>query len=184
MNELPARKPNRLQGYDYSQNGMYFITICTKNQEEIFGHVVGAVTCRPHVELSNIGQIADKSIQIINDVYPHITIDKYVIMPNHIHMIICIGDVENGRQVAAPTSVPPTVQTVVGNMKRYVSIQCGSSIWQRSYYDHIIRSENDYQRIWRYIDENPIKWKEDHYYASGRSIKSNTERGDTHAHKL
>jgi hypothetical protein len=67
---------------------------------------------------------------------------------------------EHGRQVAAPT----TVQTIIGNLKRFVSIQCGYSVWQKSFHDHIIRDEAEYQRIWQYVDENPALWNEDMYY--------------------
>ena len=160
---LPTRKNNRLQGYNYSQVGYYFITICTKDGHKFFGSIdVGAATCRPFVRLTDIGKIIGESVENINTIYPNVVVDKYVVMPNHIHMLLCVAGLENGRQVASPTAV----STIVGNMKRYVSMQCGFSVWQPSYQDHIIRNEPDYQRIWQYIDENPLKWQEDCYFIS------------------
>ena len=166
--ELPVRKKIRLQGYDYSQAGYYHITICVQNGHEMLGTVVvGAATCRPFVQLSDIGQTANDSINNISKIYPHISVDKYVIMPNHIHIILRVADAESGRvsnlsgrQIAAPT----TVQTVIGNMKRYVSMQIGFSIWQKSFHEEIIRNEKAYQNIWKYIDNNPAKWAEDDYF--------------------
>ena len=111
--------------------------------------------------MSDIGKMIDDSIDNIPKIYPHILVDKYVIMPNHVHMILRVGTAESGRQIAAPT---PTVQTVIGNMKRHVSMQCGYSIWQKSFHEHIIRNEDEYRQKWQYIDNNPAKWAEDDYF--------------------
>ena len=101
MKDLPARKPNRLKGYDYSQNGCYFITICVKDRRELFwSPPVGARIARP--PLSDIGEVVRKAIENIPHIYKPITIDKYVIMPNHIHLILLISDVP-GRAMRAPT---------------------------------------------------------------------------------
>ena len=162
--ELPVRKKIRLQGYDYSTPGYYFVTICVEDKHEMLGTIdVGAATCRPSVQLSDIGKIADNSINNIHKRYSHISVDKYIIMPNHIHIILRVGVAENGRQVAAPT----TVQTVIGNMKRYVSMQIGFSIWQKSFHEEIIKNERAYRNIWRYIENNPAKWAEDEYFVKG-----------------
>ena len=159
--DLPSRKPNRLKGHGYSSAGYYFITICVKDGHEVLGNIdVGAAICRPPIKLSDIGLIAEKSINNISKIYPHILIDKYVIMPNHVHMILHVTAIGGGRQVAAPT----VVQTVVGNMKRYVSMQIGFSPWQKSFHDHIIRNETEYRKIWQYIDQNPQRWADDCYY--------------------
>ena len=110
MKELPVRKKIRLEDYDYSSNGAYFITICVKYGHELLGKVVGAAicrpskvvgaaTCRPSVELSEIGEIAEKSMKSISEIYPHILVDNHVIMPNHIHMILRVVGVEDGRQI-------------------------------------------------------------------------------------
>ena len=152
--ELQTRKPNRLKNYDYSQNGAYFITICTKDRKQILSQViVGEDTILPSIKLLEYGIIIDKSINEIPLHYDDVFVDNYVIMPNHIHLIIRINN--NGRMVSAPT--------IIAGMKRYVSKQIGKSIWQKSFYDHIIRDDIDYQQIWQYIDENPTKWAEDKY---------------------
>jgi len=112
MKEFPTRKNIRLKNHDYSGSGCYFVTIFTNNRHEFLGLVVGAATCRPHVELTDIGRAVDVSINNIHGVYPGISVDKYIIMPNHIHMILCFASGIDGRQVAAPTT---TMQNVIGN---------------------------------------------------------------------
>jgi len=104
--------------------------------------------------------MVDMSIKNISNIYSHVSIDKYIVMPNHVHMILSVTAVESERQVAAPTRV----STVIGNMKRYVSMKCGFSVWQKSFHDRIIRNEVEYQKIWYYIDNNPIDWDKDCYY--------------------
>ena len=167
MSELPVRKEIRLKDYNYSSAGYYFITICTKDRQEMLGKiVVGAHSVRPctypcarphEVELSEIGAVIDVAIRNINEIYQTVTVNKYVIMPNHIHMILVVADTD-GRTMCAPT-----ISRVVKQCKEYVTKQIGFSIWQRSYHDHIIRNEADYKRIWQYIDENPARWDDDEY---------------------
>ncbi len=148
---LPDRKKNRLENYDYSQNGAYFITICTRDRKKILSEIVGADTIRPYeIILSQYGKIVDKAINNIANIYENISVDKYVIMPDHVHMILRITN-NGGRMVSAPT--------VIAGMKRYVSKKCGVSIWQKTYYDHIIRNQKDYNEIWEYIEHNPEKEK-------------------------
>ncbi len=159
MLQLSKRKSNRLQSYDYSQNGAYFITVCAKDRAEIFGFFnVGAAICRPHIELTSVGNEIKKAIQTIPNVYNGICVSNYVIMPNHLHMLISI-DIDHGRQVTAPT-----VSLVIGNMKRSVSIKIGFSPWQKSFHDHIIRNEEEYRKIYEYIENNPENWENDCFY--------------------
>jgi REP element-mobilizing transposase RayT len=148
------RKQIRLKDYDYSMNGAYFITICTKDKKKILGTILSVGDddhIVPKVVLSKYGLIVEKYIKGING------IDKYVVMPNHIHMIIKIN---NGTM----WSSSPTISQLVKAFKTLVSKEIGHSIFQRSFYDHIIRNEHDYQEIWKYIDENPLKWTLDKYY--------------------
>ena len=164
MNDLPKRKSIRLKEYDYSSNGAYFITICTKDMKCILSTIcapeseffVGADIIRPR--LSDYGLIVDKAINSVPEHYNGVNVDRYVIMPNHIHMIISINAFD-GRMVSAPT--------IIGSLKRYVSKKIGNSIWQKSFYDHIIRDEEDYMLHVQYIDENPKKWLmgKDEYYS-------------------
>ena len=149
MNNLSKRKPIRISNYDYSAPGAYFITVCVNDRKPILWNV-GAATCRPN--LSKIGSVVEKAILQIPIHYPMISVDKYCIMPDHIHMILSIRTDDDGRQIAAPT-----MSTVIGHMKRWVSMQIGHSIWQKSFYDHVIRTQQSYDKIWEYIENNPIK---------------------------
>ena len=161
--DLPQRKQLRLPDYDYSAPGAYFVTICTRDRRCILSDVtVGAAISRPpEVRLTRYGEIVDLAIRNIPSVYPSVSVDHYVIMPNHIHLILQIHCVEDGRMISAPT-----ISTVVGQMKRWISRQAGTALWQKSYHEHVIRNENDYRDIWEYIENNPIRWAEDRYYES------------------
>jgi len=156
--KLSARKPIRLKKYDYSRSAAYFVTFCTKNREHLLGKVapVGAATCRPHVMLSKSGILLNESIQLVRSIYPNANIKHYIIMPNHVHMII---EIISRRQVAAPT-----ISLIVGNIKRHVSVCAGQSIWQKSFHDHIIRDGISYRHIRKYIHDNPALWEQDCYY--------------------
>jgi putative transposase len=172
--KLPQRKPNRLKKYDYSQNGAYFITICTANRAKILSKIrpispiVGADIIRPFIELLPTGKITDDAMKNIPEIYAGTFIDNYIIMPNHIHLILIIenhngqhdGQIyngQNGRMVSAPTGV----STIIGSLKRFVSKQCGKQIWQKSFHDRIIRNEREFLAISKYIDNNPINWIND-----------------------
>ena len=145
--DRPQRKRNRLKDYDYGQAGAYFITICVKERQKLLGDIVGAdAHIGPHIELSEWGQIADAFIRNM------VGVDKYCVMPNHIHLLL--------RSDGAGPPIPQGVQS----FKILVSKACGFSIFQRSYHDHIIRGERDYQEIWRYIEENPRKWQLDRFF--------------------
>lgn len=156
------RKDYRLKHYDYSSPNAYFITICTKDRypllwEDTPYDNVGAAIGRPQIyELSDYGKVTETAITNIPSVYPTVKIDKYVIMPNHIHMIITICD----KSDSPSTKIP----TIINQMKGYVSKNIGFSPWQKLYYDHIIRSEEEFINIWQYIDDNPRKWLEDEEY--------------------
>ncbi len=159
MNDIPLvrRKANRLTGYDYSSCGTYFITVCTKDKKRLFGNIVGAPIGRPNVELSEYGEIVDEAINNIEKKYTCIRVDKYVIMPDHIHLLLSILPDKSGRPMGAPT-----VSTVINQLKGCVSKKVGFSLWQKLYYDHIIRDEEDYNTKWQYIENNPVTWCEKH----------------------
>lgn len=155
-----VRKKHRLKNYDYSQNGAYFITICAKDRKNIFSEIIAndSVIHPFKTELTKIGFVAEKGISNIENHYENVFVDKYVIMPNHIHLIIRI-DNENG----LPT-VTPTISRIIQQYKGFVSKQLSESIWQKLFYDHIIRNDEDYITKWQYIDDNPAKWFEDELY--------------------
>ena len=153
--ELPERKPNRLTEYDYSTNGAYFVTICTHNRMKILSAIVGDGFPVP----KPYGMIAEEFIRQIPVKYPTVMVDKYVIMPDHLHFLLRI-DADDG------TGNPsPTLGNVIGWYKYQVTKQInlranhnGEKIFQRSYYDHVIRNQQDYDEIWEYIENNPRKW--------------------------
>ncbi len=161
MEELPKRKPNRLENFDYSSSGAYFITICTKNREHYFWNTVGASIARlEKTPLSSYGIIVDDAIKAIPQIYSQVTVDYYTIMPNHIHLLIQLyNQDEDGRPVVAPT-----ISRIVAQMKGYVTKRIGKPIWQKLFYDHIIRNKKDYEEISKYIYENPINWETDEFY--------------------
>ncbi|MBR5448292.1 MAG: transposase [Clostridia bacterium] len=163
-NKLPTRKRNRLKDYDYSSSGMYFVTICTKDKKNILWAKESSDVVVKSVKLSQYGQIVDETINSIPTYYPHVTLLQYVIMPNHVHLVLYIPN-DGGRILSSPTMSRASIITVIGQMKRQVSKMIGKSIWQRSFHDHVIRDKRDYNKISEYIRENPIKWKTDCFYS-------------------
>ena len=155
--DTPKRKPNRLPDFDYSTPGAYFITICTKDRRNLFWVDVGASIARP--QLTTWGNITANSICDIPKHYPAISVDHYVIMPNHIHLLLQINTDTNGRPMVAPT-----IPTVIQQFKGIVTKRIGQSIWQKLYHDHVVRGEANYLKIWEYIDNNPARWTEDCFY--------------------
>ena len=155
--ELPKRKRNRLTEYDYSTPNAYFITICTYNRKNLFWKDIGKITgCPEKISLTNLGIYVRQTILDIPRHYPAITVDHAVIMPNHIHLLLQINTDADGRPMAAPT-----ISTVINQIKGVVSKKAGFSVWQKGFYDHVIRSELDYLNVWSYIEGNPSKWVED-----------------------
>ena len=160
--ELPIRKPTRLKNYDYNSDGAYFITICTHNKQKILCDVVGGGAIdAPKCVLTKTGEIVEKYILSTNKI-PDITVDKYVIMPNHIHLLLLVES--TGGTSRAPSPTNNIISHSISTLKRFVNKDIGQNIFQRSFHDHIIRGEADYFKIWNYIDTNPEKWKEDCFY--------------------
>ena len=160
----PRRKKNRLENYDYSSCGGYFVTICTSERQNFFWANVGATIGRPQdteividhpqdVVLSEYGKIVEQAIKNIEAVYPAVTIDEYVVMPDHVHILLVIHADESGRPLVAPT-----LSRLVQQLKGHVTKQIGFSIWQKLYYDHVIRNRQDYEEHVKYIYENPMRW--------------------------
>lgn len=182
LRDLPIRKKNRLLGYDYSQNGTYFITICTKDRSEMFWKnqsiydAVGHETVNsssPNLYcasamvfenyLSEYGIAVNNAINDIELHYKNISVDNYVIMPNHIHMIISLH-CEFADGFVQPNSASvgyPTISTVIQQFKGAVTKKIVFGLWQKSFHDHIIRNEEEYCKIWQYIDNNPVLWEQD-----------------------
>ena len=162
--DYPQRKTIRLQNYDYSTPGAYFVTICTQGRKCILSEItVGADALGgPQVRLTRIGQIVEKYI-LSTESIPGVHVEKYVIMPNHVHLILSVDGTDGPPRASAPTMA--VVPNVISALKRLVNREAGTNIWQRSYHDHVIRGEADYRGIWTYIDTNPARWAEDCYYS-------------------
>lgn len=154
MKEFPKRKAIRIENYNYSLPGMYFITICTANRERIFWNDRrGDLWSPANVPLSEIGKIVKNEINKLNSIYTAVRIDKYCIMPDHIHMILTINTDADGR-----TQFAPTISRVIKQFKGSITKQISCSIWQKTFYEHTIRNQQDYEEIWEYIENNPAKY--------------------------
>ncbi|MBQ2780914.1 MAG: transposase [Clostridia bacterium] len=161
--ELPKRKSTRMRCFDYATTGAYFVTICTQNRKNTLSSIVGEGFPLP--QLSRCGEIANKWIRELPKKYKEISVECYVIMPNHIHLLL-LWKKEDGRGDPSPTIV-----TAIGWLKyqitREINISChtvGEKVFQRSFYDHVIRSDKDYTEIYQYICENPMRWQLDKLY--------------------
>ena len=168
MQNSITRKQIRLKNYDYSLNGYYFITVCSYNRKNIFGeykNVVGALLACARIKLSIIGEIIKKQWNDIPKRYDNITLGHYIIMPNHFHGILIINK-------RAGASAAPTVSQIIRSFKskttmeylEYINqnnLKISGKIWQRSFYDHIIRNERSLNAIREYISNNPVNWERD-----------------------
>ena len=162
--ELPKRKPTRLNGYDYSTPGAYFVTICTQNREQLFEiENVGNDIC---VVPPKQNSIIHKWLKETENKFDNIKIDKYVIMPNHIHIIVIITERHAGRSLHDVMRWFETMATneYIRYVKNGMLKPFNKRLFQKSFHDHIIRGEKDYQKIWEYIDTNPLKWELDCFY--------------------
>lgn len=160
------RKSLRLKGYNYSKEGMYFITICTHQKQCLFGKIVDK-----SMILNDAGLIIEAAVQKLNIQFPGIVIDSYVIMPNHIHMVISIinHSMNPIRENRRHMLIPKVIGFFKMNTSKRINVlqnSSGISRWQRSYYDHIIRNENDLYQIRKYIEENPLRWHLDEMYVT------------------
>ena len=148
MERYPKRKNPRLKNYDYSSEGIYFITICTYEKMCLFGQP----------DKHNLyGSYAFQGFQELSLHYPNVVVDKFVVMPNHVHAIL---DIQKSSH---------NLVRIIGSYKSFVTkeihaIQPNVKVWQTSFHDHIIRNEKSYQMIWQYVDSNPMNWKKDCFY--------------------
>ncbi len=162
--DFPVRKNTRLQGYDYTAPGAYFVTVCTQNRRNLF-----------HFEKGNVGN-GLCAVPIQNQIVHHwlketenkfgVKIDKYAIMPNHIHCIVTITERHAGRSLHDIMRWFKTMTTnaYICEVKNGRLPPFYNKVWQKSFHDHIIRGEADYLENWQYIDNNPLKWEEDCFY--------------------
>ena len=162
--EHTNRKRIRFPSYDYDTPGYYFITVCTEGKRKLLCEIVGTgLPDGPEVRFSQYGIIAHKQLEQMRDFYPDIRLEKYVIMPNHIHMLIHLLDT-GGFTEKIPNKTNNRISHFVGTFKRFCNRVYGRNIWQVRSHDHVIRGIADYQEVWTYIENNPVKWAEDRFY--------------------
>ncbi|NCB62701.1 MAG: hypothetical protein EOM52_03660 [Clostridia bacterium] len=174
--DFPQRKPTRLNSYDYSASGIYFLTLCAKDKKPLFSSVSvgGGVLDAPLLKLTNAGCVIEKQLADMNRIYTYLHIEKYVLMPNHLHLLVFLERAPGGPSgTPAPTTgargrANQRIPAFVSALKRLTDQTCDGCLWQRGYHDHVIRGEADCLRIWTYMDENPARWAEDCYYTESR----------------
>ena len=175
------RRSIRLQGYDYSQAGAYYVTIVVWRREHIFGEIVGAglkPTRTAEMQLNRFGQIVNDAWYDLPKHYPHVELDTFCIMPNHVHAIIVLNDYGMGESASGNMPIPNSSKThpyvrhplseIVRAFKSFSARRINSlrntqgiPVWQRNYYEHIIRNQEDYLSKSSYILDNPLNWDND-----------------------
>ena len=158
MSKLPTRKQNRLSDYDYSSNGYYHLTICSADKKNIFSKIIRDDLYGYCSELTEIGNTVDQAINDIELHYNTVCVHRYMIMPNHIHLLVSID------RGPFQEKASPTVSDVVKGMKTAVTKKLGQNVFQSSFYDHVVKNEKDLENVITYIEQNPQKWEDDEYY--------------------
>ena len=170
--DFPTRKNLRIKHYDYSSKGAYFITICAKDRKRIFSNIINPVGVGAHddpqIRLSEIGKIVEKNL-LSSEKISGVSIDRYVIMPDHIHVIIFL-DPEKYTYLSTGSSKAPTptnemLPHVISTFKRFCNKELEKNIFQRGYIEHIIRDKEDYDTRVKYIHDNPANWYFDELYS-------------------
>ena len=166
-NKLPKRKVTRWKDFDYNDDCAYFVTICTENRRCILSYIVGTgVLDCPEIQLTEHGKIAEKYIHQLNEFYENISVEDYVIMPNHIHLLLFVNEkmkpVESN--LANVIRANTAFSLFISTFKRFCNKEYGKNIWQSRSYDHVIRNEEDYNRHLKYISDNPENWFYDKLY--------------------
>ncbi|MDD4013918.1 MAG: hypothetical protein PHW14_06985 [Candidatus Omnitrophica bacterium] len=176
------RRSVRLRNYDYTRQGAYYVTVCANDRKCVFGDVRDG-----EMVLNEYGEFADKYWNEIPEHFPHITLDEHITMPNHVHGILIITghvgannysplqntEISSASSIQRPRGTSKTIGSAIRGFKIGVTKRIRQNInmpnlWQRNYYEHIIRNEDDLARIREYIMKNPSKWGEDEYYLSLR----------------
>ena len=160
---MTFHKRNRLENYDYSTNGVYYLTICTEHRRQFLSRIVArGILDAPEMALSPIGRKTEESILFLDKNWESISVHNYVIMPNHVHLLVEVKCTDGASGM--PRATGAVIPGFVSSLKRYTSRNCRYKLWQTSYYDHVIRNDRDYQAKWEYIANNPARWLEDEYY--------------------
>ena len=173
--EIHHRRTIRLKGYDYATDGAYFVTLCTFQRENLFGEIfipVGAGS-KPALTMNEIGKMVDITWHDLPNHNHNVSLDAFVIMPNHIHGIIVIENgarvgPDAGRETRAGLEPAPTLSEIVRQLKTFSAKRInqlrdnpGCPVWQRNYYERVLRNDNELSRAREYIANNPLKWGDD-----------------------
>jgi len=157
------RRSIRLEGYDYSQGGAYFVTLCTHGRQPLFGQVVGET-----MTLNLVGTVVEQCWRWLGERYSHVELDEWMVMPNHLHGIIAMRDDAGGAGSQTAFIRRKSLGRLIGAFKtvstnRSNPIRQGrrSVIWQRNYFERIIRDGDELNRVREYISENPARWETD-----------------------
>ncbi len=169
----------RLKGHDYTSAGAYFITICTYQRDCLFGEIVAGA-----VRLNDFGSVVCECWEAIPRHFPNATVDAFVVMPNHVHGVLVINETAHvGATHASPLHAPPlphgpkrqSIGAIIGSFKSAVTKRInvlrampGAPVWQRNYYEHIVRNEREWHAIRRYIQNNPVQWALDRDHPDNR----------------
>ncbi|MBQ2758400.1 MAG: transposase [Clostridia bacterium] len=166
--DLPKRKHMRYKNYDYTTDGYYFLTVCVKDRQKILSEIIydnsenKAIVC-----LTEIGKIAERYLLNIQELYDDITVEQYVIMPDHIHMFIGISNWnEKTQSISAGGTADgkrANISNIVRAFKILVSKEIGYSVWQKSFFDVIVTNPKWFDNVVEYIEDNPQRWYENKY---------------------
>ena len=162
-NCFPKRKHPRLKNFDYSNAGAYYITICAHNRRCLFSKIVGGGDNPAQLIYLPFGKVAEEQLHLLENRYPSLKIDQYVIMPNHIHVIFTLGE-------QVKLDCKPSICDIVCAYKSLTTKACKQlrpidKLFQTSFYEHVIRDSRDYDEIAEYIANNPKQWELDHLYS-------------------
>ena len=163
MDSHPSRKRMRLYQYDYATPGAYFVTICTANRRPVLSKIVVGQGLAPAVvQLLACGSILQQQLMNIPRQFPNMQIDKYVIMPNHIHILFSVKHITSPSDHASDIDAVRVLKSMTTRMCHVYARK--GKLFQSSFYDHVVRNQEDYDAIWTYIDNNPSKWEFERFY--------------------
>lgn len=166
--QIHQRRSIRHRGHDYGAHGAYFITVCTHRRAPLFGHIASG-----QMHPNDAGRMVQSVWDEIPAHFPHVALDEFVVMPDHVHGILIINDGCKGTACRAPTNeqfgqpVPGSIPTIIRSFKSAASQRIGrgavcqfqSKLWQRNYWERIIRSDDELRATRRYIQNNPMRWQ-------------------------
>jgi len=170
MENYPNRRSIRLKNYDYTQSGIYFVTICTSERKQTLGQVQNG-----DIVLNTLGKVIKEEIEVLTKRFPGLEVIAFCILPNHIHLLLDLpGKDTEGSYEQFGKPVPGSLATIIRSFKSKVSWKAGKQnykpaqpIWQQRYYEHIVRNEDEFQKTFDYVVNNVQKWESDREFFNG-----------------